>query len=139
MKLFVIASGSVLVGGILLALLNVSASLPREEAEERIRLLMSREITQRYLAERNGKPAAEADVGVGLRLKEALEQLNGLEFLSVDVKRPIPDILLRPHQPGHVVRVVLRDRNRQYAPRYFWLPWGDVDSETSRWAWFFSM
>ncbi len=138
-KLFVMFSSSILLGGVFVILFNVSTSLSRDEAEERVRLFLSREVTQRYMAALKDKRVSKSDVDIGRQLKEELSQINTFEFMSVDVGRLIPDILLRPHRPTHIVRVVLRNQHQQFPPRYFWLPWADIDSETSQLAWLFSI
>ena len=79
------------------------------------------------------------DIDIGWQLGKELSRINNSEFDSIDVRRLIPDTLLRPHVPTHVVRVILRDQDQEYPPRYFVFPWGDVDSETSKYAWMFSI
>lgn len=137
-KVYVIASGGLLLGSILLLVLNASTSMSPAEAEARVRLYLSREITRQYMQRLNESIAGEPDVEAATEVKEGLGRVRDLEFVSVEVRRLVPDILLRPHRPTHVARVVLRDEGHQLAPRYFWLPWSHIDSEASELAWFFS-
>jgi hypothetical protein len=138
-KFFVLLSSSLLFGVVFFVLLNLSTPLSREEAEVRVRTFLSREITQHYMSILMNKQVKQRDVEIGWQLEKELGRINDLEFVSIEVRRLIPDILLRPHIPTHVVQVIVRDQNRQYPPRYFWMPWGDVDSETSKYAWMFSI
>ena len=138
-KILITLSGGVLLGCAVLILLNLSTSLSKEDAEQRVRLLLSTKVTQRYMAALKDRNKDGFDVETAAQMKEELTLINNLKFVSVDVKRLIPDILLMPDRPAHVVRVVLQNRNQQYPPRYFWLPWADIDRETSKLAWFFSI
>jgi len=139
MKLLVFLSSGAVIGAILFVLLNLSASLSPGEAEQKVRLILSRELTQSYLADLANKHAGDSESDIAERLNKRLIQLRNLEFVAIDVKQLIPSILLTPHRPSQIARVVLRDESQQYPPRYFWLTWADVDSETSIIAWFFSI
>lgn len=138
-KILIALSGGVLLGCAVLILLNLSTSLSKEDAEQRVRLLLSTEVTQRCMAALKDRNKDGFDLETAARMKEELDRINNLKFVSVDVKRLIPDILLMPDRPSHIVRVVLQNQNQQAAPRYFWLPWADIDRETSKLAWFFSI
>ncbi|MDX1428687.1 MAG: hypothetical protein R3282_00305 [Rhodothermales bacterium] len=113
--------------------------MSEEEAEARVRAVLAKQVTRSYMSAVMEKNLNQVDAAGARRLKKELARISDLELVSIDVRRPIPDYLLRPHMPAHVVRVVMRDDSRQYAPRYFWLPWADVDSETSKYAWMFSI
>ncbi len=130
-KFLIVLSSSLLFGVVFLILLNLSTPLSKEEAEVRVRAFLSREITQHYMSVLMNEQVNQPDVDIGWQLEKELGRINDLEFVSIDVRRLISDIQLRPHIPTHVVQVILRDQNQQYPPRYFWMPWGDVDSETS--------
>ena len=138
-RVFILLSGSVVLGVVVSILFNLSSTLPREEAEQRVRGLLAREITQKYMSVVTRNQGALPDADSARQLEKELRRIRELEFVSVDVGKLVPSILLRPHMPTHVVRVVLRDKDRQYPPRYFWLPWAYVGHETSRYAWFFSL
>jgi hypothetical protein len=134
----ILLSGSLLFGVALLVLLNLSTTLSNEEAETRVRTLLSREVTQRYMPLVMNRKGNEPDVDSARQMAKELRRIRNLKFVSVDVGRLIPDFLLRPHRPTHIVRVVVRDGDRQYTPRYFRLPWDGIDGDSSRIAWFFS-
>ena len=135
----VLLSSSVLFGVSFLVLLNLSSTLSNEEAEARVRTLLSREVTQRYMPLVMNRQGNQPDVASARQMAKELRRIRDLKFVSVDAGRLIPDFLLRPHRPTHIVRVVSRDGDRQFAPRYFWLPWDGIDTETSKTAWFFSI
>ena len=138
-KILIALSGGVLLGCAFLILLNLSTSLSREDAEKRVRLLLSTKVIQRYMTALKDQNKKSFDFETAAQMKEELDRINNLKFVSVDVKRLIPDILLMPDRPSHVVKVVLQNQNQQYPPRYFWLPWANIDRETSKLAWLFSI
>ena len=138
-KIPVTLSGGVLLGCAVLILLNLATSLSKEDAQKRVRLLLSTEVTQRYMAAMKDRNAHGFDIETAAKLKEELDMINNLKFVSVDVKRFIPDVLLDSDRPAHIVRVVLQNRNQQDPPRYFWLPYADIDKETSKLLWIFSI
>jgi hypothetical protein len=132
-------SGTILCGIIVLSLLNLSSRLSIDEAEERVRLLLSKEIAQGYVGVQKMQEEKNLSAEMGMQLGEALTQIKEIEFASIEINKLIPDILLRPHRPTHIVRVELRTRDYQYPPRYFWLSWTHIDRETSKYAWYFSL
>ena len=91
------------------------------------------------MAAMKGQDAQGLNIDTATQLKEELIQIDNLKFVSVDVKRLIPDILLSPHRPTHIVRIVSSNQNQQYPPRYFWLSWDNFDRETSKLLWLFSI
>ena len=115
-----------------LAYFNASATLSREEAEARIRLLLQREILQQL------RPSGAMTREKGEALGRALAGVKAIEFTSLDTGKLLPDYLLRPHRPTHIVRAEMRAPGRPAAVRYFWLPWAGIDSETGRIAWAFA-
>ena len=132
-------SGTVLLGVAVLVWMNLSTPLSDAEAETRVRTFLSREVTRQYMRLVMKGPGRQPDVEAARQMEKQLRWVKGVKFVSVDVARLLPDFVLRPHRPTHIVRVVLRDQERQHAPRYFWLPWGGVDTETSRAAWYFAL
>lgn len=134
----ILLSGSLLFGVAVLTLLNLSSTLSNEEAEARVRTLLSREVTQKYMPLVMNRRGNQPEVDSARQMEKEIRRIRNLKFISIDVGRLVPDIVLRPHRPTHIVRVVWRDKDRQYAPRYFWLPWDGIDTETSKYAWFFS-
>ena len=98
-------------------------------------MLLSREVTQRYIATMKDRHKDGFDIDTATQLKEELDQINDLKFVSVDVRRLIPDIVFNPLRPDYVVRIVMHSQNQQHHPRYFLLPWADIDSETSKFLW----
>jgi len=138
-RVVILLSSGIVLGLIVLIGFNLSTTLSDEEAATRVRTFLSREVTQKYMPLVMNGEGKQPDVDRARQMARELRRIRELQFVSIDVARLIPDFVLRPHMPTHIVRVVLRDRERQYAPRYFWLPWGGVDSETSRYAWYFSL
>jgi len=138
-KILVTLSGGVLLGCAVLILLNLSTSLSKEDARKRVRLLLSKEVTERYTAILKDKDADGFDIETATQMKEELNRVNNLKFVSVDVRRLIPDILLAPHRPTHIVRVVMQNQNQQHTQRYFWLPYAYIDKETTKLLWIFSI
>ena len=135
----IVLSGTLLLGVAVLVRMNLSTTLSDEEAETRVRNFLSREVAQKYMPLVMKGPGRQPDVEAARQMERELRWVKGVKFVSVDVARLLPDFVLRPHRPTHIVRVVLRDQGRQQAPRYFWLPWGGVDTETSRAAWYFAL
>lgn len=138
-KIIVTLSSGIILGCILLIFLNLSTSLSREDAEKRVRMLLSKEITQRYMATLKDEHKDGFDIDTATQLKEELDRINNFKFVSVDVRRLIPDIVFNPLRPDHVVRIVIQNQKQQCPPRYFLLPWADIDSETSKFLWIMSI
>ena len=138
-KILVTLSSGLLLACVVLILLNLSTSLSKEDAQKRVRLLLSTKVTQHYMATLKKQDKDEFDIATATQMKEELDRINNLKFVSVDVKRLIPDIVLAPHKPTHIVRVVLQNQNQQSPPRYFWLPYAYKDKETSKLFWLFSI
>ena len=132
-------SGAVLVGVFLTTLFNMSSDMPVAEAEKRVRVYLTRAMSQR-LIKVNAEHPASADKDVLLaELAEELKRINAIEITSLEVRKLIPDIFIRPHRPTHIVRVEMRTSIERFPPRYFWLPWSGIDSETSEFVWYFSL
>ena len=138
-RVVILFSSGFVLGLLVLIWFNLSTTLSDEEAATRVRTFLSREVSQKYMPLVMNREGKQPDVDRARQMAKELRRIKELQFVSIDVARLIPDFVLRPHMPTHIVRVVLRDRERQYAPRYFWLPWGGVDTETSRYAWYFSL
>lgn len=138
-RVVILFSASAVLGVLVLIWLNLSSTLSPEEAGLRVRTLLSREITQKYMSVVTQNQGAQVDAESSRKLGMELRRIRELEFVSIDVRRLVPDYLLRPHSPTHVVRVVMRDKEQQYPARYFWIPWAGVDTETSKYAWYFAL
>ena len=132
-------SGTLLLGIAVLVWINLSTTLPTEEAEKRVRAFLSRQVAQQHMPLVMGGPGKPPDLENARQMEMKLRWIRDLQFVSTDVAKLLPDFVLRPHTPTYIVRVVMRDRERQHAPRYFWLPWSGIDSETSQIAWYFSL
>ncbi len=128
-----------LLAGAVFLLLSLRASLNPEQAERRVRLCISRDISQRHLADLKEQDTTVPDLETATRWKQEFDRVNNLRFVSVTVRRPIPDMLLDPLSPDFVVRAVLSDEDHQHNPRYFWLSWGGIDREVSKFWWVVSM
>ena len=138
-KVSIALSGSLLFGVAVLVWLNLSTPLSNAEAETRVRTFLARQITQKYMPLVMSGQGKQPDFDKARQMEKELRRIKELKFVSVDVGRLIPDYLLRPHRPTHIVRVVFRDAAGQLVPRYFSLPWDGIDAESSRAAWFFSI
>ena len=131
-------SVTVLLAVTLTTLFNMSAQLSREEAEKRIRVYLTKEMSQKLIQVNAEFPEGrEKQMKLG-ELAEQLKEVNAVDITSIEVKKLLPDIFIQPHRPTHIVRVELRTAGKQHPPRYFWLPWSNIDSETSEAAWYFA-
>lgn len=136
--IFITLSVTVLLAVALTTLFNMSAQLSREEAEKRIRVYLTKEMSQKLIQVNAEFPEGrEKQTKLG-ELAEQLKEVNAVDITSMEVKKLLPDIFIRPHQPTHIVRVEMRTEGKQYPPRYFWLPWSNIDSETTEAAWYFA-
>ncbi len=135
----IILSGGLLFCLAVLVLLSLSTPISEEEAKARVRLILSKKITQQYMHILKDKQLSQYDFDIGKQLEEELNRIKNLEFLSIEIRRLIPDILLRPEMPTHIVKVILRDKDKKYPPRYFWIDWFYFDRETSKYVWWFSI
>ena len=115
--IFVGISGGTLFVCIVLLLFYLTTSLSPEDALSRVRQCIQREISQRHRAILEEKGIRLPDVVMAMQWKEEIDQANNLKFVSIKVKRPLPDILFSLDSPTYVVRVVFRDKNQQYSPR----------------------
>jgi hypothetical protein len=138
-KIIVILSGSFLLGIIIIALFNLSSKLPVQDAEKRIKLILARQVTQLYLDPGTHKMPGNMDAETGKRYGEELKSIRELKFSSIKVRKLIPDYILMPHRPTHIVQAELLTEGYQHPPRYFWLSWSGIDREISRVAWYFSL
>ena len=139
-RLIVIAlSGSVLMGVVLASLFNMSSNLAAADAEKRIRVFLTKEMSQKLIQVNSAYPEGYEKQTKLSELAEELKKINAIEFTSIEVRKLIPDILIRPHRPTHIARVEMRTDTEKFPPRYFWLPWSNIDSETIETAWYFSL
>jgi len=110
-----------------------------EEADKRIRLLLKREFFQRETAILKEKGESLPDHGRAQQWKEEIDRIDRIRFLSLQVNRLIPDILLLDATPHFVVRVEVQERDGQTRTRYFLLATAGIDRETSYGFWFISI
>jgi len=134
----VLYSGGLLLAIVFAVLFNMSSGLNAADAEKRVRVVMTRAISEKLIQVNNDQPAGEEKNRKLNDLAEELKRLNALQFKSVNVRKLVPDILIRPHRPTHIVRVETKADSNQQSVRYFWLPWDGIDGESSSTAWFFS-
>jgi len=125
-------------GLIVLYLLHLATALGPEETQQRIRLCLLTEVSQRYMAAYKRQGLELPGNELAEQWAQEIKAINNLEFISIKVKRPIPDLFFA-ELPTYVVRVVFRDADQEYAPRYFWLSQGDIDREISKMAWHLSI
>ena len=139
-KLIVIAlSGTVLVAVALFSLFNMSPDLALANAEKRVRVYLTKEMSEKLIQVNVAYPEGYEKQSKLTELAEELKKVNAVEITSIEVRKLIPDILIRPHRPTHIARVEMRTDTEKFPPRYFWLPWSNIDSETTEAAWYFSM
>ena len=131
--------GIILSIGVFTILYILTPSLSIEDAKNRIRLSLQRELSQKHNAmlEKTGNRLPDYDMAK--QWEKEINRINNLKFVSVTIKRPFPDILLSFESPTYVVRVVFLGENRQQSIRYFWLSWDGIDREISKRVWFFSI
>lgn len=125
-------------GGFLLALaalvfFNATSTLSREDAQARIRVVLQREVLQRQALSGGAMTPEKAAA-----LARALAGVRAIEFAALDTGKLLPDYVLRPHRPTHIVRAEMGAPGRPPAVRYFWLSWDGIDRETGRTAWYFA-
>lgn len=138
-KLILIAlTGAVLLSVALATLFNMSGSLSVEAAEKRIRVYLTKQMSQKLIKVNAEFPEGYEKQKKLSELAEELKKVNAVEIISIEVKKLLPDIFVRPHRPTHIARVKLRTANEQFTLRYFWLPWSNIDIETSEAAWYFA-
>ena len=132
-------SGVVLIGVLLATLFNMSSVLPVVDAEKRVRVYLTRAMSQRLIKVNAEHPASAEKDALLAELAEELKRINAIEITSIEVRKLIPDIFIRPHRPTFIVRVEMRTSTERFSPRYFWLPWTGIDNETGELAWYFSL
>lgn len=139
-RLIIIAvSGVVLTAVVVASLFNMSSDLAIADAEKRVRVYLTKEMSEKLIQVNAVYPEGYEKQQKLSELAEELKKINAVEITSIEVKKLIPDILIRPNRPTHIVRVEMRTATRKFPPRYFWLPWSSIDSETTEAAWYFSL
>lgn len=138
-KLILLAlTGTTAFGVILAALFNMSEALSVDAAEKRVRVLLTREMSQRLIKVNTEFPEGNQKQEKLTELAEELKKINTVEITSIEVKKLLPDIFIRPHRPTYIARVEMKTASKQFPTRYFWLPWTNIDSETNEAAWYFA-
>jgi len=139
-KLIIIAlSGTAILGIVLITLFNVSSTLTLDQAEKRVRVYLTREMSEKLIRVNNEFPSGfEKEKKLG-ELAEELKRINAIKITSIEVRKLIPDILIRPHRPTHIVRVEMHTDTKTFPSRYFWLSWTNIDTETTETAWYLSL
>jgi hypothetical protein len=138
-RVIVVLTGTFLCGIVILVFINKSSNLAAGEARDRIKLLLSKEITQGIAHDLRNKTESTITYEAGLHMKKSLTDIKAIEFDTITIRKLIPDFLLKPHRPTHIVRVEMRIHDIQYPPRYFWLSWSSIDRETTKYAWYFAL
>lgn len=132
----VLLSLTFIAGMAVLVWLNLGYQMQPVEAEDRIRLLMSRSVTNNYvhLFNENNK----LDFDTGIKLQQELRAVNDLEVSNIEIKKLAPDYLLRPHRSTYIAKADVGNADN-FLIRYFWLSYSNIDRETSHMAWIFSL
>ena len=118
----------------LLVYFNASSTLSREDAEARIRLVLQRHAVQQQALPKGAMTREKAEA-----LAQALARVKSTQLRKLEMGKLLPDYLLRPHRPTHIVRVEVLEPGRAPAIRYFSLPWDGIDGETGAGLWHFSL
>ena len=137
-KTFVIVllSLTFITGMAVLVWLNLGFQMQPVEAEDRIRLLMSRAVTNNYVHLFNENNTLDFDTGI--KLQQELRAVNDLEVSNIEIKKLVPDYLLRPHQSTFIAKADVGNTG-DFLTRYFWLSYSNIDRETSHMAWLFAL
>jgi len=139
-NLIIIAlSGTAILGMVLITLFNMSSTLSLDQAEKRIRVYLTKQMSEKLVQVNNEFPSGFEKEKKLSELAEELKQINAIKITSIEVRKLIPDIVIRPHRPTHIVRVEMHTDTKTFPPRYFWLPWTSIDSETTETAWYLSL
>ena len=137
--LYVALPGIFLLTAVLLLLYVLTPSLGIEDAKNRVRLCLQRELSQEHSTMLKKQGIKVPDYDMAEQWKKEINRINNLKFVAVTMKRPLPDILFSFESPTYVVEVTVIDENQQHNLRYFWLSWDGIDRETSKLIWFFSV
>ncbi len=132
-RVVISVSGGFLLAVAALVFFNASSTLSREDAKARIRVVLQSEVLQRQAMSGGAMTPEKAEA-----LARALAGVQAIEFASLDTGKLLPDYVLRPHRPTHIVRAEMGIPGGKPAVRYFWLPWDGIDRETGRSAWAFA-
>ena len=137
--LYVALPGIFLLTVVLILLYVLTPSLGIEDAQKRVRLYLQRELSQEHSAMLKKQGIRLPEYDMAEQWTKEINRINNLKFVSVAMKRPLPDILFGFESPAYVVQVIFLDENQQHNLRYFWLSWDGIDRETSKLIWFFSV
>lgn len=107
-----------------------------QEAQKRVRACLLREVSQRHMNELKSHALDVPDLVMATRWKTEMDDIHSLEFVRVEIKRLIPDILLSPDAPSYVVQAVFVGEEE---PRTFIISWDGVDREASSAVWMFCL
>jgi hypothetical protein len=111
----------------------LSPTIGPQAAADRVRVFLTSCVTQQHQAELRESGQRMPDTAMAERWQEELRRVHDTEFLSVDVRRPLPDYL--SVRPSFVVRIVLRQQGGPPQTRYYWLGRTTLGAETSKWVW----
>jgi hypothetical protein len=137
--IIIVLSGVVLTAVVVASLFNMSSDLAVADAEKRVRVYLTKEMSQKLIQVNAVYPEGYEKQQKLSELAEELKKVNAVEIKTIEVRKLIPDILIRPSRPTHIARVEMRTATEKFPPRYFWLPWSNIDSETTEAAWYFSL
>jgi len=131
--------GILFLAGVFVLFYVLAPSLSIRDAENRVRLCLQRELSQRHadLLKQTGKRLPDSETAA--QWAREIRRVRGLSFHSIGIRRPFPDVFLGFDTPAWVVRVVFLEGDRKQEPRYFWLSWDGIDGETSKWVWYVSV
>jgi len=122
----------------LIVLPFLTSSMSHENAEKRVRRCILRELSQQHMAMLQERGLGLPDAAMAAQWKDEIDRAHNLTFVSIKLRRPIPDVL-NPFCPTFVVKAVFQDDASRTIPRYFWLSWDGIDRETAKIVWYFSL
>ena len=137
--IIVALTGLVIAGIALILLFNMSTELSVAQAEKRVRVYLTRQMSEKLIQVNNEFPSGYEKERKLAELAEELKKVNAIKITAIEVRKLLPDLFVRPHQPTQIVRVEMHTDTKTFAPRYFWLSQSGVDLETTETAWHFSL
>jgi hypothetical protein len=130
------AGAALAVIGVCVLLRALGGSPSPREAEERLRLVLAREVSQAHLAEMRESGASLPDERMAARWQADFEVIERIEVLDIEVRRPLPDTF--SPRPAFVVKASLREATGEKT-RYFWLSRHGFDHEAAALLWRFAL
>ena len=118
-RLFIISlSGALATGAVLATLFNMSVDLPADQAEKRVRVYLTKQISGLLIQVNNEYPSGYEKEKKLADLAEQLKKINAIIITSIEVKKLLPDVFIRPHNPAYIVRVEMHTESKSFPARF---------------------